>query len=83
MCNRYKSDSSLAVDPLTKAEVPLFHPQKDRWTEHFEWSEDGVELLGLSAIGRATVAALQMNRAAMTRVRRMWIAMGEHPPELD
>ena len=29
MCNRYKSDSSSAVDPMTATSMPLFHPQFD------------------------------------------------------
>ena len=83
MCNRFKSASSSATDPLTKAEVPLFHPHQDRWTDPFAWSEDLVEVVGLTVIGRATIAALKMNRAPMIRVRRMWVAMSEHPPVLD
>ncbi len=82
MCNRYKSDSALATDPLTATEVPLFDPQKSVWTDHFEWSEEKTELIGLTAIGRATIAELKMNRIVMIRVRRMWVAMGEHPPNL-
>lgn len=83
MCNRYKSDSSSSSDPVTEADVRLFHPHQDRWSEHFAWSEDKTELVGLTAVGRATIAALKINRAAMIRVRRMWAAMAEHPPELD
>lgn len=81
MCNRFKSDSSSAVDPLTAAVVPLFHPQQQTWSEHFEWSDDATELIGLNPTGRATVAALRMNRPAMIRVRRMWVVMGGHPPQ--
>ncbi len=81
MCNRYKSDSSSAVDPMTATSVPLFHPQLQRWREHFTWNDQGTEVIGLSPIGRATVAALHMNRPAMIRVRRMWVAMAEHPPQ--
>jgi hypothetical protein len=83
MCNRYKSDSSSAIDPLTKVVVPLFHPHQDRWADHFAWSDDSTEVVALTANGRATIAALKMNRAAMIRVRRMWVALAEHPPELD
>ena len=83
MCNRYKAASTSAVDPLTHIDVPLFHPQQQAWSEHFAWSGDGTEIMGLSPIGRATLAALQMNRAAMIRVRRMWVAMAEHPPTGD
>jgi hypothetical protein len=41
------------------------------------------EVVGLTAVGRATIATLRMNRPAMVRVRRLWAAMSEHPPELD
>jgi hypothetical protein len=81
MCNRFKSDSTSAIDPLNATSVPLFHPQLQLWREHFTWIDDGTELIGLSPIARATVAALHMNRPAMVRVRRMWVAMGVHPPQ--
>ena len=83
MCNRYKSDLVAAYDAITEADVPLFHPQKDRWIGHFSWNEDSTEIVGLTPIGRATVVALKMNRQQMTRVRQMWVAMREHPPGLD
>jgi hypothetical protein len=83
MCNRYKSDRGLASDAVTKTDVPLFHPHNDRWTEHFSWSEDCTEVIGMTPVGRATVAALKMNRPQMIRVRRMWVAMSEHPPDLN
>ncbi len=83
MCNRYKSDSASALDPLTHLNVPLFHPQQQAWSEHFAWSADGIEIMGLSPTGRATLVALRMNRAAMLRVRRMWVALAEHPPEWE
>lgn len=83
MCNRYKSNASSATDPLTGAEVPLFDPQQERWPDHFAWSDDGSQVVGLTASARATIVALRMNRLAMIRVRRMWAAMDEHPPKLE
>lgn len=80
MCNRVKSDATSAIDSITGADVPLFHPQKQRWDDHFGWSDDATEVAGLSAVGRATVVALRMNRPAMVRVRRVWIAAAVHPP---
>lgn len=38
-CNRYKSDLMSATDPVTLQEVALFHPQRDRWLEHFSWAK--------------------------------------------
>ena len=83
MCNRYKSDRLLAPDALAQTEVPLFHPHRHRWADHFSWKDEFTEVIGLTSVGRASVAALKMNRPQMIRVRRMWVAMNEHPPDLD
>ena len=82
-CNRYKADRTTAQDPESRNEVSLFHPQRDNWASHFAWSEEATVIVGLTAIGRATIAALHMNRPQLIRVRRMWVAMGEHPPTMD
>ena len=79
-CNRYKAVQQTAVDPLTNQTVSLFHPQQQRWLDHFVWNEDATQIVGTTAIGRATVEALKMNRSQLLRVRRMWVKMGEHPP---
>jgi hypothetical protein len=39
------------------------------------------QILGLTAIGRATVEALQLNRAALVNLRRVLVKAGEHPPQ--
>ena len=83
MCNRYKSDHGFAIDPISDESVALFHPQQDHWADHFSWNDDYSEIVGLSPCGRATVVALKMNRTPMVRIRRMWVAMGEHPPKID
>jgi hypothetical protein len=82
-CNRFKADRTTATDPDTGEEVSLFHPQRDPWPAHFSWSEDATELIPRTPVGRATIAALRMNRPQLTRVRSMWLAMGEHPPEIE
>ena len=82
-CNRFKADREVAADPATGNAVPLFHPQRDAWTDHFGWNEDASEIVALTPIGRATIAALRMNRPQLIRVRRMWVAMSEHPPHLE
>jgi len=79
-CNRYKADRTTAPDPVTHQEVMLFHPHQNDWAEHFAWSDDATAITGLTSTGRATIAALRMNRTQMVRVRRLWHAMGEHPP---
>jgi hypothetical protein len=81
-CNRYKSDLTVASDPVTQEPAGLFHPQRHSWSEHFSWNAEATEILGLTPTGRATIVVLRMNRPQMIRVRRMWVAMNEHPPEL-
>ena len=61
LCNRHKSDRISACDPETLAEVALFHPRLQRWSDHFRWSDDGLSILGLTPTGRATVAALRLD----------------------
>ena len=41
-----------AIDPETGETVPLFHPVRQRWGEHFRWSEDGCRILGQTPEGR-------------------------------
>ena len=81
-CNRYKASRQDAIDPTTQEHVPLFHPQQQQWIEHFTWNEDHTELVALSAMGRATIVALKMNRPQIIRVRQMWVKLGEHPPQI-
>jgi hypothetical protein len=80
-CNAHKSDRLSATDPLTDDDVRLFHPRQDRWETHFEWSQDFLEVIGLTKIGRATVATLQLNRRNIRNLRRLLLTAGEHPPE--
>jgi hypothetical protein len=80
MCNGYKADRTHGLDPVTGAEVPLFNPRHQVWAEHFTWSSEGVQVVGRSACGRATVIALQLNNVIAVLVRREWVAAGWHPP---
>ena len=52
----------------------MFHPRRQRWRDHFRW--DGFRIVGLTPTGRATVAALQMNRPLILAIRREEAARG-------
>ena len=80
-CNRRKSDRQEIVDPETGASVHLFHPRQDQWAEHFIWFRDG--LIGRTAIGRATVKALELNRERTQLLRAADREVRRHPPEGD
>lgn len=79
-CNAHKYNKVEGRDPVSGDMVPLFHPRRDRWREHFAWSEEFVLILGLTPRGRATVEALQMNRDGVVNLRRLLYAAGHHPP---
>ena len=79
-CNRYKGNRTYVRDPQTERTVPLFHPRRQHWFRHFEWSEDFIDIRGRTATGRATVEVLQLNRLELRNLRRLLHALGEHPP---
>ncbi len=81
-CNAHKSDKTTATDPGTGDIVPLCNPRAQVWSEHFAWADGGLHIVGITPIGRATVAALHLDDdpIALT-VRGYWIIAGWHPPE--
>ncbi|MBZ0294901.1 MAG: HNH endonuclease [Anaerolineae bacterium] len=80
-CNNYKGAKIAFLDPMTGEEVALFNPREMEWKTHFMWSADGTQIIGVTACGRATVAALQMNNSIAVLVRQQWVAAGWHPPD--
>jgi hypothetical protein len=79
-CNAHKATKTMAADPATNRLAPLYHPRQDRWREHFAWSEDFIEIIGLTPTGRATVTALQLNRNGLVHLRRVLYLVEAHPP---
>jgi hypothetical protein len=49
-------------------EVRLFHPRRDRWEEHLMWQ--GYLLVGLTPMGRALIAAFDLNHTRRCRIRQ-------------
>ena len=78
-CNQFKRKKCHARDPETGSQVRLFNPRRERWHEHFQWSQDGTRILGLTPRGRATVAALRMNNSIALTARGFWVASGIQP----
>jgi len=79
-CNEFKGSRTAACDLLTDVDVPLFNPRTQTWSDHFAWDASATRLTGLSAIGRATILALNMNDAVIVDARRRWVSVGWHPP---
>jgi len=80
-CNVHQAAQQGGTDPVTGDVVSLFHPLRQKWTEHFAWDESNAQIVGLTSCGRATVVALHMNNPAVVRARRRWVAAGWHPPK--
>ena len=82
-CNRRKTNRVMATVPEENQEVALFNPRQDGWSEHFIWSDDGLLIIGLTPIGRATVEALVLNRERVISIRAADREIGRHPPQGD
>jgi hypothetical protein len=59
-CSLHKAARLTAVDPFSNHLVPIFNPRQNHWHEHFQWRD--VEIIGLTATGRATIQALHQMR---------------------
>jgi len=77
-CSLRKGARTLARDPKSQSLVPLFHPRRQSWERHFRWTR-AWRIAGRTATGRATIAALGMNRDAIVRIRKLWAESGEFP----
>lgn len=80
-CNSYKGDRTAARDPSSGERTLLFNPRSQVWDEHFAWADSGVRIVSKTAIGRATVVALRLNRSPLISAHRVWVSVGWHPPE--
>ena len=82
LCNSFKWAKTHGIDPESGRQAPLFHPRKQKWHEHFRWSDDGAIIIGLTDVGRVTVLVLQLNNEYIVPARRHWVEAGWHPPVL-
>ena len=80
-CNNHKFTSTEALDPGSGLIVPLYHPRRDEWREHFGWSDDFLIIIGRTPTGRATVNKIQINRPSAVNLRRVLRLDGKHPPK--
>jgi hypothetical protein len=78
-CNHHKGANIAGIDPVTQKITSLFHPRRHRWRYHFRW--DGPLRGGRTAIGRTTVAVLEINLARRVMFRQALIDEGVFPPD--
>lgn len=77
ICNSHKGTNFAGVDPATRKKTRLFNPRRDRWRHHLRL--DGAIIVGITAVGRATVRTLAMNLPLTVDVRQDLIRMGRFP----
>lgn len=78
-CNDFKKDLTHAHDPKSGRLVPLFNPRRQKWPQHFAWSDDLLYIIGRTATGRATVDTLRLNREELVSLRSVLLIAGKHP----
>ena len=78
-CNLRKSDRVEALDPQTRQFVALFNPRVDHWRDHFRW--ENYRIVPLTATGRATASALELNHPRRIRIRQAEEWFDLFPPE--
>lgn len=74
-CNAHKGPNLAGIDTDSDEMVPLFHPREQTWAEHF--ALHGARIVGLTAVGRATVHVLDMNAPERIELREELMANGE------
>ena len=74
-CNSFKGPDLTTHDPQTDDQVSVFNPRVDSWHEHF--ALDGLQIVGITSIGRATVELLNMNEEERIQVREALMQRGE------
>jgi hypothetical protein len=78
-CNVHKAAHLTGEDDATRSTAALFHPRRDEWEEHFRADRETGAIGGLTPVGRATVARLQMNTTAQLLARQLWTRLGLFP----
>jgi hypothetical protein len=80
-CNGRKYTKTFARDPQSGKRVRLYNPCRQKWSRHFEWSDDFTLIMGRTRCGRATIEALKLNPPPLIALRRVLYQAGEHPPQ--
>ena len=73
-CNSAKGPNIAGVDPVSGGIIPLFHPRRDVWAEHFEWHS--AWLFGKTQKARATIQVLGINDAEAVALRESLLEEG-------
>jgi hypothetical protein len=74
ICNARKGTDLVSIDEQTGFIEALFHPRRDRWSDHFRLAHGRIE--PLSATGRATARLLRLNDPQRVQERELLVSIG-------
>ncbi|MBI1746655.1 MAG: HNH endonuclease [Acidobacteria bacterium] len=74
LCNKHKGSDVASVDPDSGDILPLIHPRRERWSDHFQLQTARIE--PLTPTGRVTVRLLQLNHPDRVEERELLIKTG-------
>jgi hypothetical protein len=78
-CNRAKGSDIASISPTTRSITRLYNPRSDIWSEHFRL--ENLHIVGLTAIGEATVELLDLNHPDRILERETLSAVERYPTE--
>jgi hypothetical protein len=76
-CNQFKGSDIATISSPSGKLCRLVHPRTDRWSNHFRL--DGLQIVGISDIGRATAELLAFNGADRLLERQALLNAGRYP----
>ncbi len=79
-CNRQKGSDLSSIDPVNAEVVPLFHPRRDIWKEHFQVAANG-SIEGKTGKGRVTAKLLDFNNPERITIRAALMTLQRYPEE--
>jgi hypothetical protein len=76
-CNQKKGPNIASIDPETGVTMPLYHPRRHSWREHFAAME--ARITGLTPEGCTTVQLMDMNNPDRVLLRDALLRRGWQP----
>ncbi|HEX8271687.1 MAG TPA: HNH endonuclease signature motif containing protein [Longimicrobiaceae bacterium] len=78
-CNRRKGSDIASIAPESGRLTRLFNPRLDRWSEHFGFSDESLQIEPRSEIGTVTARILGLNDLDRLLEREALRAIGRYP----
>lgn len=82
IASKVRTSRRATRDPHAGTLVPLYHPCRDRWSEHFRL--EGALILPTTPVGRGTATLLRLNDEQRVMLRLVLVQQGHYlPPQAE